>query len=206
MKQKIIILLSLVITLEMTVIILLINNQKDFNRLYLEKNEELNNVKYKMERYLEKFEQNIFTENTTLKNITVTDYKGNKNPIVEIVDGKKLVYRFSEVSCRACVDMDIEILKQLGDSIGHNNIMVISKFDNLTRMNAMLNAKNFNSPYFNYNGKLGLSVEKDTLTEPGFFFLIDNNLRISFAYKTDDAHNFYSPYFRRIIEHFKNGV
>lgn len=205
-KHIIFYVIALFALIEMSVIIYQENNQRDFNRLYFEKKNELISTHHRIDRYLEKFDQNLFTENTILKNIEITDTANNGLALNKIIRGPKLIYRFSEVSCRACVNTDLYILKQLGDSIGEDNILIITEFDNLNKMNAMLNAMDIKSPYYNFKGKLNLSIERDSVTQPPFFFILDNKLRIRFAYKTDDAHDFSSSYFKRIIQFYKTGI
>jgi hypothetical protein len=192
--------------LEMTFIILLVNNQRDFDDLYSENNTKLKIAEHRIDRYEEKFDQNIFSENTILNIIELVDTAGNNVVIDEIIDRPKLVYRFAEVSCRACVDNDLEILDQLGRNIGYNNILVLCDYENINKMKSRMHALNFASSYYNHKGFLGLSVERDSLTRPGFFFILNEDLRLSFVYKTDEDHDITSPYFRRIIQFYKDGM
>jgi hypothetical protein len=206
MKNIILIILLFFALLEMTLIILLVNNQHDFDDLYSNNNTKLKIAEQRIDRYEEKFDQSIFSENTMLNKIELVDSLGNNVVIDKIIDGAKLVYRFAEVSCRACVDSDLEILNQLGKHIGNKNIIVLSDFENINKMNSRMQTIGFSSPYYNFKGLMGLSVEKDSLTRPGFFFIIDKDLRLRFVYKTDESHDISSPYFRRIIQYFKNGI
>ncbi len=116
----------------------------------------------------------------------------------------KLIYRYTQVSCLACVETDLNILKMLGDSIGTQNIIVLSNYVELNHAKAYLNQMGVKSQCYNFNGKLNLTMEEDSITQPPFFFLLDKTMKIHFPYKTDDEHSINSSYFRRIIDYFKN--
>ena len=205
-KLNFVFILIIVLIIETWLIISLINNQKDFNRMSSEMFEENYNLKFRIKGYQEKFEQNIFSENMILKSFVLQDTNDQKLVIDSLVLNTKLLYRFSEVSCRACVENDLEIIKQLGGIIGYDNILIISNFSSTTKSQAMLMSMETKSPYYNYRGKLGVPMEKDSIEEPAFFFLLDEKRRIRFAYRTDAAHNFSSPYFKRIKQFFNIGI
>jgi hypothetical protein len=111
----------------------------------------------------------LFNGKELNKEISITDGKGNKIEIDEIMDSNnKLVFYFSETSCEICVNMEIARL---------NEKVQIAVLDNtVILVNAI--SKRFVAQY-NNNNKLNFpiyeikSYKEDFLPSLPFYFLID---------------------------------
>lgn len=89
----------------------------------------------------------------------------------------KLVFRFSQLYCGACVNREVRLLREAAKKIGWMNIIFIAtvpskddlnKFKNTNHIKA--NIYNVNNPYF--------SIDKEPIDTP-FMFIIDSD----FAFK-----------------------
>jgi len=179
--------------------------KENYIALFYNERAEYNSCQFKLERYIEKQKQNIFSDNVQFKNIVLTNFDNEDTLLFDLLDDSKLIYRFTKKSCVACVESDLQIINMLSDSIGVNNIVILSDYDELIKAKAYLSQMGVKSPCYNYKGKFNFSMERDTITQPPFFFLADRNKRVRFPYKTDDNHSFSSYYFKRIISYFKSG-
>lgn len=170
----------------------------------LELKSNLNDLKYIDQRYREKFAQNIFSENRNISDVPLLNTHLDTVSLASLINNTKLIYRFYEETCVQCVEDELDIIKKLSDSIGANNILIISDFDRIINLKAIINRKEISSPFFNYKGNIGLPIEKDEF-KIASFFLLHNNLRTQFVYKTGGEQNINDSYYKRIIFFFKEG-
>jgi len=165
---------------------------------------DLYDCEYNNNRNKEKYNQCLFSENINISDVYLVDPKYDSISLSKVINNTKLIYRFFGSSCVQCIEDELDIAKQLADSIGANNIVIISDYNNINMLSAIIKRKNITSSYFIFNKKFELLIEDDEQAIPSFF-LLDANLRTRFVFKTGGHQNIADPYYRRIIWFFKNG-
>ncbi len=165
---------------------------------------ELYDCEFKNNRNKEKYIQCLFSENINVSDIYLVGSNYDSISLSKVITSIRLIYRFYGSSCVQCVEDELDIIKQLADSIGANNIIIISDYDNINMLSAIINRKNITSSYFIFNKKFELLIDDDERAIPSFF-LLDTNLCTRFVFKTGGHQNISDPYYKRIIWFFKNG-
>ncbi len=143
----------------------------------------------------------LFSAYFQFQNILTTSLDNNAVEISELISSSKLIYRFSSFACDGCVENDFNILRKLGDSIGNENIIILSKYSNLKDARIYYNNLNFPFNFFNYGNELEIPIEKNTNDEP-CFFILEPNLEVIFPYVSKPSHSIKSAYFQRIIQYY----
>lgn len=110
----------------------------------------------------------------------VTDVQGNRKMIMDIVNGNRLVLRYSELNCGVCVEEQIKTLNQYASSIGVNNILLLTTYQSEIYMRRFKKANRIKFPIYKLSSQ-GDSIFKD-LGLPYFFTLTPNDNRISNMY------------------------
>lgn len=176
--------------------IALLNNQKS----------ELEWYEYRIEKQKYKLHHEIFTENAIAKNFRLINLNNDTVEVLSLLDTPKLIYRFLENSCESCIDDDISLIKELGESIGYQKIIIATDFENTRLLKEFINRKGIISSCYILKEELNLSLEPESSRRKGaFYFILDNNLRIRFAYISDDYPDFNKIYMNRICEYFNKG-
>ena len=75
-------------------------------------------------------------------------------------------------------------------------ILIISEFDKMNQLRAIINRKKIKSPFFNYSNKLELPIDEDDDMKIASFFVIDKNLRTRFVFKAGGDQNIEDPYYK----------
>jgi len=153
-----------------------------------------------------RFGNKLFTENTFVENIYLTDLHGDTVQLRKVITSPKLIFRFSNEFCRACVDADIESLKDLGNIIGNQNIIIVTDNENARLLNIFRSSSGIESPCYNLKGTFNLSIENSlNKKQVPFLFILDENLEVHFSFFADEASELNEIYFNRIIKYFKKG-
>lgn len=178
------------------------------NRTLVQNNKNLNNdildLQYSIERTTQKYKQSIFSENIKVENVNLLDIRGNNVLLHTKIDKTKLIYLFFEDTCLECVEDEIEILLQLADIIGVNNIMILSNYTKMNKFKAFMNRKSVNIPFYLYEDSLGLLIENDDKSLSSFF-LLNESCTTDFVLQAGGFQNINNPYFQRIIKYFLDG-
>ena len=159
---------------------------------------------YILKRSMEKFNQCIFSENKQISDIQLINGDLKNVLLSSLVQDEKLVYRFYKETCWQCIEDELDITKQLADSIGKDNILIISDFDQMSEMKALILQKKIKSPYFIFPSKFDLPIENDK-NKIASFFLIDKNLKTRFVFKAGGNQYIEDSFYKRIISFFKTG-
>jgi hypothetical protein len=146
----------------------------------------------------------LFTINEYLDNIHLSTPENAKIHLADIINSPTLVYRFNEYSCMPCVENDLEIIKQLADSIGISRVLIITRLRNSNALKIYLNNYRINVDSYNTSSELNLPIEMHALNESPFFLVLNNDLKVEFAYTSTPGHSINSVFFKRIIRYFKN--
>jgi hypothetical protein len=164
----------------------------------------LYDCEYNNKRFKEKYAQCLFSENIKISDVNLINPTSNTIALSEVVSNTKLIYKFYNSSCVQCVEDELDIVKQISDSIGVNNVIIISDYDNINRLSALIFRKKIQSSYFICREKFELPIEYDERAIPAFF-LLDSDLRTKFVYKTGGDQNITDAYYNRVIKYFRNG-
>lgn len=193
-------------TLLICLLTILFNSQvrKALNKSIIDLRSDLNDCEYNSKRNKEKYIQCLFSENKNISDVYLVGSTYDSILLSRVINSTKLIYRFYESSCVQCVEEELNLTKQLADSIGANNIIILSDYNNINMLSAIINRKNITSSYFVFNKKFELPIEYDENAMPSYF-LLDANLRTKFVFKTGGHQNIVDPYYKRIIWFFKNG-
>jgi len=143
----------------------------------------------------------LFSAYFQFQNILTTSLDNNVVEISDLISSSKLIYRFSSFACDGCVESDFKILRELGDSIGNENIIILSKYSNLKDARIYYNNLNLPFNYFNYGSELEIPIEKNANDAP-CFFILEPNLEVIFPYVSKPSHSIKSAYFQRIIQYY----
>ena len=146
----------------------------------------------------------LFTINEHLENLQLSTPENAKINLADIIKSPTLIYRFNEYSCMPCVQNDLEIIKQLADSIGISQVLIITRLRNSNVLKVYLNNYKIIVDSYNTPSELNLPIEMHALNESPFFLVINKNLKVEFAYTSTPGHSINSLFFKRIINYFKN--
>ena len=110
----------------------------------------------------------------------VTDIHGNRKMLKDIVNGNRLILRYSELNCGVCVEEQIKTLNQYAKSIGVDNILLLTTYQSEIYMRRFKKANRIKFPIYKLS-RQGDSIFSD-LGLPYFFTLTTNDNRISNMY------------------------
>jgi len=139
-----------------------------FNIIFVSKINKSKNSFSKTVEELKKSNGMLVTLSKTLKirdslAFIIEDLRLNENTIVttlnndsihfcKILDeNPKLVFRFSEESCPPCVEMEIERLKKIGETIGKENVIILTSYRNLRYLKLLKQQNNIDFSIYNIN-------------------------------------------------------
>ena len=142
--------------------------------------------------------------NEHLENLQLSTPENAKINLADIIKSPTLIYRFNEYSCMPCVQNDLEIIKQLADSIGISQVLIITRLRNSNVLKVYLNNYKIIVDSYNTPSELNLPIEMHALNESPFFLVINKKLKVEFAYTSTPGHSINSLFFKRIINYFKN--
>lgn len=176
--------------------------KEQFVHKYYNEKAESTNVKFKLDRFKEKQLLNLYSDNVELEDVVLTNFDNEEIMLYDLLHKPKLFYRFTKKSCTVCVESDLKKLEILGDSIGFENITVISGFGEIVKAKAYLMQLGVKFKCYNYTGRFNLEMERDTITQPPFFFMSDSRKKVYYPYLTDDFNSFNQDYLNRIKAYF----
>ena len=136
-----------------------------------------------------------------MENIKLVGVDNTIIRICDIIKAKTLVYRFSDRSCGTCVENDIMELKKLGSTIGSDNIIIISDYDNTRSLINFMSRFSMSFKCYNYQNKFALPIDHgSSMKESPFFLVISRNLEINFAHLSSEDDKITGIYFNRVKE------
>lgn len=132
--------------------------------------------------------------------LEVFDTNGNKRTLSKIIDGNKLVLRYSELNCNTCVNKQIELLNLYVDSIGADHIILLTNYDSNFYMKQFKRISKIKYPIFNIGANLNECIPD---IERPYFFIIDSNFRINSTYVPQiDESSVTKTYLRQILQYY----
>ena len=103
---------------------------KKYNNFLNETKIELIIQNQKIQDYNKRSKMKMFMDSEELQPVFLLNSTNDSIPIQDLVITPKLIFRFPNQFCPPCIESALTSLKNLGDSIGHNNIIVISDCKN----------------------------------------------------------------------------
>jgi len=119
----------------------------------------------------------IYSSNGEIINGNIKVYNKEKKSFLlrEILgNSPKLVFRYSELNCDVCVDLEVKKIKKMAKVIGENNVLMLANYRDLNSLLIFKKIHNLSIPVYNLeNQTLGLSVDK--INTP-YLFVSDSSL------------------------------
>ena len=160
---------------------------------------------HNVSRFNYRFYREVSTENKVMENIKLVGVDNTIIRICEIIKAKTLVYRFSNRSCSPCVENDIMELKKLGSTIGYDNIIIISDYDNTRSLINLISKFSMSFKCYNYKNNIELAIDQESsMKEAPFFLVINRDLEINFAHLSHEDDKINEIYFNRVKEFMLN--
>lgn len=154
-------------------------NQKQQKESYINSNSDLF---YDVDQFSQFDTLQFISDNQFInKNIKLKDINGDFTTLEKAVgNSTKLVFRYSELDCNTCYQKVLNDLTALINSIGANNIMIITSYYNQRELYNFMKANNINQNVYNIGANnLGLAVEKYDIP---FLFILDKTYRVKLLF------------------------
>ena len=106
--------------------------------------------------------------------VELKDEDGKTVSLLKIAGQKpKLVFRYSELNCRVCIDAEVKWLKNKAKDIGSDNILILASYENPRNLYLFKRLHQLNIHVYNLlDSDLGLPIEKRNIP---FLFVLDKN-------------------------------
>lgn len=141
-----------------------------------------------------------------LNDFKVTKLSGKTKRLKQLIKDKpKLIFMFSELNCKTCIDMQLPNVNKVSEIIGSGNMIILASYAykrdliQFMRMNKInldvynIDKANFNLPLFDENVP--------------FFFIIEPDLTCSCLFVPDKSMPKYTEvYFNFIMDRFSSNV
>jgi hypothetical protein len=130
--------------------------------------------------------------------------KDNTNKsISDIVNTSKIIFRYDDkTACMECVEHTFKILNLMADSIGYNNVILITKFERIEHLKILLTRLKINFTCYNYKNDWIPIIENCKLPHREFIFVLGTDMRINFPkfiHSTDSINDYY---YTRLFKYF----
>lgn len=114
---------------------------------------------------------------------SVTDIDGNQVDLKEFCkSGNKVVFRFTEMDCRPCIDAEISKIKDLSDEIGAKNIIIIADYENPRGLKVFVKENNISNVVFNCEN-LGIDIDDKDISP--YVFTVKKDLKATNIHAID---------------------
>ena len=142
-------------------------------------------------------------ENQEIKDIMIYDKENKELPISDMLSNhSKLIYYYSEKGCNGCFEPFLYKLNSISNSIGKNNIIVISDFPNYRTFKASVGDKFKNIDIYRISERPELIKAQDH--EYAYAFLMKSDRRAHKVIITDKINtDFTNEYLSYLSEYFK---
>lgn len=111
------------------------------------------------------------------RSTVVIDQLGNELLLSDVVGNGKLVFRFSETHCSACIDMTFELLKEIENKNPDAQIIIVTSVRNARTLKVVKETYDVRSDFFNMSVYDSV-IPMDAISTP-YFFTIDESLLCS---------------------------
>ena len=123
----------------------------------------------------------------------------------KIISKPKLIFWFDpDGSCMDCVEHTLTILNQLVDSIGVENIILITKYERLNELYLLSNKNKIRFNCFNFLPELIPVIEHSPLLQRQLNFILQEDLHIRFPFLVHSTDQITNTYYKKIIDYFNS--
>ena len=176
---------------------------KKYNNFLNETKIELIIQNQKSQDYNKRSKMKMFMDSEELQPVFLLNSTNDSIPIQDLVITPKLIFRFPNQFCPPCIESALTSLKNLGDSIGHNNIIVISDCKNSRILKILIDMNSILSPCFSYSGQLNFEIEgKLGSDRKPYYMILNQELKVSFPFFAEENDELNSIYLSRIRKLF----
>ena len=142
----------------------------------------------------------LFTLNCLMDDIDIFSLGGSKKKLSSIVKGSMLIYRFSDVSCSYCVENDINILRQINDSLGTSGkIISLAQLPDVKYLNIYSRTLGIDFPLYNRLMPIDIPIEFDSIVNNPYFLIVNESMKIEFVKASDPSSNRDDHFFHRAL-------
>lgn len=142
----------------------------------------------------------LFTLNRLMDDVDMVSLGGNTKELSSIVKGSTLIYRFSDVSCSYCVENDINILRQINDSLGiPGKIISLAQLPDVKYLNIYSRNLEVEFPFYNRLMPVNIPMEFDSIVNNPYFLIVNENMKIEFAKASYPSNKIEDPFFQRVL-------
>ncbi|MFY0255138.1 hypothetical protein ACDQ55_14415 [Chitinophaga sp. 30R24] len=149
----------------------------------------------------------LLNNNTHLPDsILLTDINDQKVFLKSLVNGgTKIVVRNNEEGCSLCIEHELDIIKKYADSLGNENVIVITTHSNVRKLKVFVQT---NHIPFNVYYCQSLNIPYEWATQKPFVFtltpqLIVNNFFIPEVSETEISEAYYNTIYQLIFKSYK---
>lgn len=186
------------------VIMVFMRNVNELVEIINKKNIEISNIKQIMNRNDMQHEVIIKMEGKMIKNVEISSLSGVASRLKEIVLlGPKMIFRFQETDCATCIDSYLLLLKSLADSIGEENIIILSRYENLQYLRILIKKHQLNLKAYNYSDILLSPIETCDLEHKAIIFRLNKDLTVDKLHFASSSESIENAYFSDIINKFR---
>lgn len=172
---------------------------RSYNRKLIKVNNELILQKQKVKNYNERTRLKLFMNSEEIEPVFLLDPNNDSISIQELVKTPKLVFRFTEQFCRPCIEQALESLKLLGESIGYNNILIISDVKTSSLLKIFIKVNDVFSPCYSYSKQFNFEIEGESGSDRiPYYMVLDQYLHVSFPFFAEENDELNSIYLDRI--------
>jgi hypothetical protein len=151
------------------------------------------------------FPMQLESENYRLDaDILLEDEKGLKISLSKVIgDNRKLILRYSDVNCNACVDHQLKYLKNVAAQIGDTSIFILATYKNKRDLEIFKRINGIKFPVYNtLNGGINLPIEK---YETPYLFITDKSHLVYMVHvPVKEVPQLSTLYTAVVVEKFKN--
>lgn len=137
------------------------------------------------------------------RNMSVSDLSGVDVKLLDVMnEGSKLVLRFSQNSCKPCIDKQIEFLEEFSKVNGRDKVVLLMSSSNANDLKIFKQTNNVSLPIFRLAEGLVPSV-RESQNAP-YLFLLNKDLRTSLIFTPDkEIHTNTAAYYRQVSDYLQ---
>lgn len=146
----------------------------------------------------------ILNTNITVDDIALTSINNEIVQLSDILDNEKLIFRFNQSkACGPCIERVISILKELGELIGNDRIILIGKFEYLKYLMLFKEVHLFEFQVYNYNNRWLKDYEGSKFSYEQVAGLLNKDLSLRMIYKPTELDSITDSYYQKVLKEFK---
>jgi len=161
----------------------------------------VNQIENTRKEYNSRFAAKLFTDQIRIDDSYLIGIDGDSLLLRSLLSNPKLIFKFSNDFCGACVDDAVEKIKTLGENIGYDKIIIITNNSSTRLLKIFITSHDIKSPCYNSTGNLNLRIEEASTKEKiPFFLIVDETFKVQFSFYGDENSELMNLFFLRIKE------